>query len=420
MALLKRFDPPAFFTDFDAIRGQREAWHEYISKAFDEAISRETAAKTVQFYNPAQDDYGPAVDLAITWNAFPKELLRSFGRARALIIADRDRSTLTEYCEWHVTRDPLTNAIVRVTFTSEPPEYWEAMYGGPVPYDADGAKKLKFPGSPREVLRLYRELVSPDVKPRDLLKNGKYDPLNKWNSTHGIMHLSADPNSIVAEIQLGADATIAYHDARGELIVEAEPLICCANFGGTDRNSDPTIGATVNALARAGARIALANPVGLYMDHIDLTGWEAPAGVEVEECVRVVRGDARKRMIERLVVEVPHKSGFTVSDLSIGGVPIAFGGHIAECITVKLVGTAAAIGSVHNPPVACGSRCCVDPAYFVALGDPVDIGTPTPVGMVDAFGLEGAVPGAAPAHAHPVARMRTQRGHRLSRRERSA
>jgi hypothetical protein len=422
VALLKRFDPPAFFTDFDAIRGQREAWHEYISNAFDAAISSESASKTVQFYNPSRDDYGDIVEQAITWNAFPKELLRTFGRARALLIADAKRSALTEYCEWHVTRDPLTNAIVRVTFTSEPPEYWEAMYGGPVPYNADGTKKLKFPGSPREVLRHYRELVNPEIEPDDLLLNGTYDPLNKWNSTHGIMHLSAQPNSIVAEIQLGADATVAYHNARGEQIVEAEPLICCAGFGGSDRNSDPTIGATVNALARTGARIALANPVGLYMDHIDLTGWSAPRGVEVEECVRVVRGNKDKRMIERLVVEVPHNSRFTVSDLSIGGVPIAFGGHIAECITVKLVGTAAALGSVHNPPVACRSRCCVDPAYFVSLGNQIDVRRPTPAGRIDAFGQEGAVPAAtgARARALPVASARTQRGHRLSTRERSA
>ena len=422
MALLKRFDPPAFFTDFDAIRGQREAWHEYVSLAFDDIIAGGRATlpppETVQFYNPAKDDYGDAVEQAITWNAFPKELQRKLGRTRAMSVADRDRSTLTEYCEWHVTRDPLTGAIVRVTFTSEPPEYWAAMFGGPVAYGPEGTKTFTFPGSRAEVLRHYQHLVSPEVKAHDLVAGGAYDPLNKWNWTHGIMHLSASPNSLIAEIKLGADATVAYRNARGEVIVEPEPLICCAAFGGADRNSDPTIGATVNALARLGAMITLANPVGLYMDHIDLTGWFAPKGVEVEECVHVVRGDARKRMIERLVVEVPPKSGYTVSDLSIGGVPIAFGGQIAECITVKLTGTAAALGTVHNAPIACGSRCCVDPAHFVMLGEQVANGDPAPPGTVVAFGLEGGVP--APPHAvAPAAPGRgALRGHRLATRER--
>jgi hypothetical protein len=422
MALLRRFDPPAFFTDFDHIAGQREAWHEFMSRVFDAAIAVERKAlepaETVQFYNPAKHDHGDAVDLAITWNAFPKELLRLYGRARALVEADRDRLVLTEYCEWHVERDPQTNAIVRVTFTSEPPEYWEAMYGGEVTYEHFGTKKFTFPGSPETVLRRYRELVSPHVQPHDLVANGAYDKLNKWNSTHGIMHLTAPPNTLAAEVQLGADATVIYRNARGEVLVEPEALICCAGYGGPDRNSDPTIGATVNALARLGAMITLANPVGLYMDHIDLTGWSAPKGVEVEECVRVVRGDVSRRMIERLVVEVPHASGFTVSDLNIGGVPIAFGGHIAECITVKLIGSAAALGTVRNGPIACGNRCCVDPAYFVGLGDPVPNDEAAPPGTVVAFRLEGGAP--VPAHAQQPHAVAPRRGHRLAIRERIA
>ncbi|HWT06247.1 MAG TPA: hypothetical protein VN224_10855 [Xanthomonadales bacterium] len=393
MALLKRFDPPAFFTDFDAIPGQLDKWNEFMSIAFDFAIETARAkldpSGTVQFYNPTKEDHGAAVALALTWNAFPKELLRTYGRARALVEADRSRLGLTEYCEWHVERDPQTNAIVRVTFTSEPPEYWGAMYGGPVVYERIGTKSFTFPGSPDVVLQKYRELVSPHVRADDLVTNGAYDPLNKWNSTHGIVHLTAEPNTLPAEVQLGANATVLYRDARGDVLVEPEPLICCSKFGGPDRNSDPTIGATVNALARLGAMISLANPVGLYMDHIDLTGWSAPKGVEVEECVRVVRGDARTRLIERLVVEVPRESGFTVSDLSIGGVPIAFGGEIAECITVKLVGTAAALGSVRNAPSACGNRCCVDPAFTVGLGHAIPNDEPAPPGTVVAFELEG-------------------------------
>jgi len=270
-----------------------------------------------------------------------------------------------------------------VTLSSEPPEYWQALFGGNV--EIDTGVGTSFPGDPAKVLNLYQTLVSPQVQLHDLIDpvTGQYNVYNKWNTTHGIAHLNSPPNTIGAEIKLGADATVLYGNKQGPPVVEPSALICCAGYGGPDRNSDPTIGATVNALARLGAMITLANPVGLYMDHIDLSGWKAPKGVEIEECVRVVRG--RPKMIERLVVEVPANSGFTVGDLKIAGVPIDHGGQIAECITVKLVGAAAQIGQVANAPTDCVSRCCVDPANATALGRPIEKSEPTPVGRVEVF-----------------------------------
>jgi hypothetical protein len=135
--------------------------------------------------------------------------------------------------------------------------------------------------------------------------------------------------------------------------------------------------------------VTLPNPVGLYMDHIDLSGWQAPAGIDVAECVRIVRGTAG--MIERLVVELPASSGSTVGDLMIGGTPIAYGGQIAECITVKLVGAAAKLGSTRNAPTNCVARCCVDPADPRRLDRAIPIARPTPPGERDAFALEAGV-----------------------------
>lgn len=433
----QRFDPPAFMTDFAGIPGQLDAWHEFVSRSFDAVVGaerdvfRKAGARhnEVQYYNAARvATAGPVIEQAITWNAFPKTLLRRLGRARALVEADRvtrfspartaqvnavSYRNLDEYCEWHVVRDPDTQQIRRVTFVSEPFEYWQAMFGDPV--DTGGKGTVPFPGDRDLVLRLYRRLVSRKVQCEDLvaheridtpygtIEKGHYNPFNKWNTTHGIVHLSAPPNTLGAEMRLGGDATMVYQNARGEVIVEPEPLICCANFGGADRNSDPTIGATVNALARLGAKITLANPVGLYMDHIDLAGWSAPPGVDVRDCVRIVRG--KPRLIERLVVEVPAESGYTVSDLRISGVPVEYGGQIAECITVKLVGAATELGSVKgNVPLACGSRCCVDAANFVSLGNPLATATATPPGKIDAFAREGGPLGGAAARRAPVAR----------------
>jgi hypothetical protein len=403
MALLTRYDTPAFLPDFNAIPGQLDAWNQAVSAWFDQIIANDQKAlggQALQYYNAANfDPGGIAVEQAITWNAFPKEALRRYGRDRALVLADRlwpteryrtpspdpDDTTGTagilyrpqeEYCEWHVVRRPHSNKIRRVTFTSEPPEYWQAMFGlvpgGTSPPIAD----QHFPGDKEALLRLYRELVSPHVQLEDLIAatdlidtakqqwavKGQYNIYNKWNTTHGIAHLCSPPNSLVAEIQLGADASVRYTDPKGRLLVEPEALIGYAGYGGPNRNSDPTIGASVNALARLGANVTLRNPVGLYMDHIDLSGWEAPGKIGVSDCVRIVRG--LPGMIERMVVEVPAGRGFDLGDLTIAGAPIRYGGQIAECITVKLVGIANILPTpIDRPPFGFGTRPIIDPFY---------------------------------------------------------
>jgi hypothetical protein len=439
MALLQKFDPPAFLPDFNGIPGQLDAWSNAVSSWFDAVVTIERnriaqgtnkplADTRTQYYNPARFDPGTLVEQSIPWNAFPKELLRRFGRAKAMEQADTlwtlnqysaDFNTpsagrlhyrpLNEYCEWHVRRDPDTQAILHIAFTSEPPEYWQALAGTPIA-GPDNALSY-FPGDRDLLLQRYREFVSPQVQLEDLfakedafladgsklMSKGDYNPYNKWNTTHGIVHLCAPPNALTAEIQLAGDATVLYQNAAQEQVVESDALICCARYGGPDRNSDPTIGATVNALAHLGAYVTLRNPVGLYMDHIDLAGWAAPDGKPVDDCVRVVRG--ANNLIERLEISVPAERGFTVSDISIGGEPIRHGGQVAECITVHLVGVAAAPGSFNNPSVACTGRCCIDPNDATTLNRPVPWGTPTPAGQIDALQGEGALPPPAPAAA---------------------
>ena len=58
---------------------------------------------------------------------------------------------------------------------------------------------------------------------------------------------------LLAEIILGAEATVLREDGRGAPVADTNHLICCAGYGGPDRHSDPTIGAAVNSLARLGA-----------------------------------------------------------------------------------------------------------------------------------------------------------------------
>jgi len=426
MALLNRYDPPAFLTDYNEIPGQLDAWHRAVSRWFDQSIGseRQKTKGPIQFYNAATfDPGGLLVEQAVTWNAFPKELIRRFGRDRALLLADtlwpveayetpRPEPNIPlkgdsaaryrpqeEYCEWHVLRDPDSNKIQRVTFTSEPPEYWMALYGS-FPSDTD-TNGQPFPGSHDVLLRLYRDLVNPGVQLEDLLttmeirtKSGKtikakqYNIRNKWNTTHGIVHLTAPPNFLTAEIQLGADASVHYLDPQGRVLVEPDALIAYAGYGGPNRNSDPTIGASVNALSRLGAYVTLQNPVGLYMDHIDLSGWFAPDGKGVSDCTRIMRGTPG--MIERLVVEVPENRGFSVGEITINGVPILFGGQIAECITVKLIGLANVLPEADKIvaiPAQPQTISSVDPLY------PSLVNGGIPPGAVQAFVGEGAAEG---------------------------
>jgi hypothetical protein len=233
-------------------------------------------------------------------------------------------------------------------------------------------------------------IAADDIKDEDgeiLVRKGQYNIYNKWNTTLGIAHLNSPPNSLVAEIKLGADASIRYLNPQGYLLVEPEALICYAGYGGANRNSDPTIGASVNALARTGAYVTLRNPVGLYMDHIDLSGWEAPDQGSVSDCVRIIRG--RPGMVERMVVEVPPARGFAVSDLTIAGVPIRYGGQVAECITVKLTGIANVLPKPisRNSAVSAAHRM-LDPRWPVAVNK-LKLADPIPAGSVEAFLFQG-------------------------------
>jgi hypothetical protein len=439
MALLTRYDTPAFLPDFNAIPGQLDAWNRAVSAWFDQVVANEQSnfgGSPLQYYNAATfDPGGIAVEQAVTWNAFPKELIRRYGRERALVLADRlfpterygaltadpDDTTGTagvlyrpqeEYCEWHVLRRAGSDKIRRVTFTSEPPEYWQAM-SGLVPGNAQQPiADESFPGDKNTLLRLYQELVSPHVQLEDLIAatdivdtlgqvwalKGEYNSYNKWNTSLGIAHLNSPPNSLVAEIQLGCDATVRYTDPKGRLLVEPDALIGYAGYGGPNRNSDPTIGASVNALARLGANVTLRNPVGLYMDHIDLSGWEAPDKGSIADCVSIVRG--LPGMVERMVVEVPAGRGFDVGDLTIAGIPIRFGGQIAECITVKLVGVANILpAAIARPPVGNQTIPIIDRFYPRTIEGPI-AGQPVPPGFTEAFLNQGT--GDTPASLHPA------------------
>jgi hypothetical protein len=371
-------------TDFDGIPGQLEMWSTRVSAWFDEAIERQAkrlAGQPCQYYNQltVEQPVGAVFVQPVVWNGFPGTLRRRYGRAQALLVADEPLPLnqmmdvpgewlvggqwaglryrpQDEYCEWRVKRD-AEGRILSVTFTSEPPEYWQALHGDELgsvdPKTGELIKSMKFPGDPTRLVELYREFVDAAIELEDLVcpvdlvddgkvvyRKGEYNPYNRWNTTHGIMHLTHPANSLSAEIILGGDASVL-RTSGGRTVADPDRLIACAGYGGENRCSDPTIGGSVNQLAALGYDVTLADPVGLYMDHLDMAGWTiGPNDEPIDSSwFRMLRGEPG--YIERAVFEVPPDVGRTVSDIKIAGESIRFGGQLAERITVKLVAVAA-------------------------------------------------------------------------------
>ncbi|PRQ02673.1 hypothetical protein [Enhygromyxa salina] len=369
MPKLKTFDPPANQNDFTAAETQLEAalrarWSSNINM-FTESVLQNKPAPT-QYFNPLTTDIpDQATEAVIRWTAFPARISKTFsfkGERTQWSYADNGppasenyeplgpRGWQDEYCEWSVTRNDA-GKITKVSFTCENREYWYTLWDI----------------SPEVVLRLYQQLVGPQVEPQDLYSRDEvgnpiinaetgrpaYNGHNKWNSTttEGVVHLISAPNALSAEISLAGQATILRKDSTGEPITDPAGLITCSNYGIADRNSDPHIGASVNSLVRgsdglgSGMRVSLSNPVGLYIQTPNFNQYSlpssAPAGAQPSDCWSILRGHARGSgeaidYILHAVFEVPEEWGFTVSDITINGFNIDFGAQITETFHIAL------------------------------------------------------------------------------------
>ncbi|MFB5676111.1 hypothetical protein ACE3NQ_03735 [Paenibacillus terreus] len=254
-----------------------------------------------------------------------------------------------EYLEWFVEYDEGSHKVKRVTFTCEGPEYWRAMANGH-PFSSPNWQ-FNARGDQQRVLALYRQFVSPDVKLDDLFHGDRYNPLNKWNTSHGAMHLTHPANTLGAEINLAADATVLRKGGDSTILSDQNDLIRCAGYGVEERASDPLIGSEINTLARQGALITLKNPVGLYMLEPNTSGWTAPDNSDPLSYWKILRG--KPGYAVRAVYEVPPDKPFLVGDIEIGGKPIEFGGQIAQHVFVSLVGSYFGLGGELSEAQAC-------------------------------------------------------------------
>lgn len=259
-----------------------------------------------------------------------------------------------EYCEWHADRD-ARGKLVRLSFTAEPPEYWT--------YLADKEPDLVF--------GLYKNLVGNGVQRDDIFypsdavvygedangaarwlkfaDKGDYNQYNKWNSTHGAVHLTHWANTLGAEIDLAARASIVWQSdidgPRPDLDDDpALTRIGCAGYGGINRSSDPTIGELVGLQVVAGNRVSLTDPIGLYIASIDLSTLQrqTPKGrvpVAEADVLTISRGDeadaAHPRKLH-LKLETPAGADWTLGDCYIDNRLLERAGQVARKITMSL------------------------------------------------------------------------------------
>ena len=400
-----KFDPPAFLNDFT--QKQKDGWDVLVSSWMDNEAEGVKAPKGQGlFYNLQKDaTAGDPAKQAIPWDAFPRVIRLWFSneadadkkrwsasdtlrpiQARKIVNNQlKDpvplfRRQQDEYCEWFVTRT-AAGKITKVTFTAEAPEYWEFIASGTKPFfDPGDPRRDLVQGNPDQLLQLYRDLLgNPAVRKEDLYwqfdvatfdaesnqwttfaKKGDYNRLNKWTTTDGVVHLTHQANTLGAEVNLAAQSTVLRKNTAGQPVTSAEALICCSAFGGVMRSSDPTIGSGVNALARSGMSLTLANPVALYIGEL-LGGITGKNGENMMQGWKVIRGNQPQRMVLRANFEVPPALGFTVSDCKIANVPIQFGGQLADKIKMQLTGAAKKLLAGPFMGLPCEAKCCTHP-----------------------------------------------------------
>lgn len=322
MAPLERFSPPGNLSELD--EDGRADW----SKRVADVVENLVGPAQPHFFNPLADGGGAAdktpTDHAVVWPAFPGRLLSPGGSdTERWEQADSSRDEQDEYCEWGVERSG--DEIVRVTFTTETPDYFDQVMRS----------------DPALLLKLYGELGGAAPANVEELEegSGKLDPRNPFNrpTSGGITHLSQVSNTLSAAIILVAQATLL-REKDGQRVTEKKALVRCGKLGEALRNSDPQIASAVNQLVASGHELSLADPAGLYIDEFIAAGITTPDGADAAEFWQVTRGDEAHAM--RAHFEVPAERGYSVSEVKVDGQPIRFGAQLADRVRIRVVALA--------------------------------------------------------------------------------
>lgn len=357
--------------------------------------------------------------LDIDWRGKPLRLpscLASERKAAQLldwrdVAGDRGRVLgQEEYLEWRLVRT-AEGKIRKVELTSETPEYWSELAahhpmtalrllgrfaGEDVadPREVFGPAINPFTATAQERKDAFRAMMSfqsgpsgSDLPPRSPYNNGR----------KAITYMCQRNNTLGAAIALAGAAAQAFakDTPAGRVPLTGRELINFTLQAAADcRDSDPTIVETVARLAFEGRKIALAEPLGLYIGSVSHEGLLLPdeQGAVPAEWFELQRGSRQGvERSQRLVLEVPPGLGFVVGDLieAATGNRVERGAQLAQLVQLRLYAKASAPGTVQvearavrvDPLPDCGiaADCGLFRAAFDEMAATEPASAPVPV-----------------------------------------
>lgn len=200
-----------------------------------------------------------------------------------------------EYCEFHEHRD-AANRLTKVTFTCEHADRWLFLAEKDPDLVLDLYRKLLGEKVRREEIMWAEDIYVPD--PREptgwaiAFPKHTYDPWNIWNTQRGAIHSTHPANTLVKAIALMVGASILRQDGQGQLLTDANDVLCASGFGDPNRASDPAVGGFVNQLVREGRQISLGKAPAIYIGELRtdlIDGAENAWTIERGEGNRILR-----------------------------------------------------------------------------------------------------------------------------------
>jgi hypothetical protein len=265
---------------------------------------------------------------SVSWFAFPKTANSTDEEIDAQRFLLQD-----EYVEWRVESNGA-GGVSRVTFTTEFPEYYEALAEVSMAALVRGIRET-IPGAnpTREELfgtNFNPSTVSPRARGARFRSNGQNNPWN--NGSKGILFLAHRSNSMSALFGLAESCAVR----RPNL----DPSAVCGAVGGAcvpERNSDPRICLACQNLARAGRGLSIEDPAGVTIARLGGT-WEANGqDIAINDPASSGGAWVVSRNGRRAVLNVG-------GGLTLNGDPITTGAQVAAVLSV----TAAVISVEEN------------------------------------------------------------------------
>lgn len=263
------------------------------------------------------------VTSTIGWKAFPKAVVATDEEIDTQRFAFQD-----EYVEWRTER--ANDAIAQITFTTEFPEYYQALAATSHDALVRGIQQI-IPGANPTNAELYGpgfdpNTATPALRARQFREWVETNPAgNPWNSGQkGILFLAQQFNTVGALFNLVGRCAVPRLNLPASSVCASTNGAC-----GPNRDSDPAICLASQLASRPPVQgISLADPVGVLIARLEGV-WELD-GTEID-----INNEATNQGIwtvsrnrRRAVLKVP-------AELTLDGEVIATGAAVARWLQVQ-------------------------------------------------------------------------------------